>query len=149
MQQLRFIIYFTFFNFLAHCGYQMVKPRKCPTHPPFFSSRKLESGALKIAIGVLNPRIYIDLPLAQKLAWKKCLNLRLTVDIFPLWSTEKFFFLLFITTKKNRRSVRSLHSLFQARKRIQNYPLQFPIICQKDVDIKLKCPCTINKNLKR
>ena len=69
------------------------KTEEVPHPPPFFFfSRKLESGALKIAIGVLNPRIYIDLPLAQKLAWKKCLNLRLTVDIFPLWSTEKFFF---------------------------------------------------------
>ena len=129
MQQLRTILYFTILNFLADCGYQMVKPKKCPT-PPFFFFRKLESEALEIAIGALNPRIYIDLPLAQKLA---CL----------------LAFLFFITPKEKRRSVRSLHSLFQARKRIQNYPLQFPIICQKDVDIKLKCPCTINKNLKR
>ena len=106
MQQLRTIIYFTILNFLADCGYQMVKPKKCPTPPPFFLFRKLESEALEIAIGALNPRIYIDLPLAQKLACKEC-------------------FSFFITPKKNRRSVRSLHSLFQARKRIQNYPLQY------------------------
>ena len=42
----------------------------------FVSSGKLylEREALKIAIGVLNPPSYIDLPLTQKVAFKECLN---------------------------------------------------------------------------
>ena len=84
MQQLRTIIYFTILNFLADCGYQMVKPKKCRIPPPFYFFRKLESEALEIAIGALNPRIYIDLPLAQKLACKEYFSF-----LSPLRKTEE------------------------------------------------------------
>ena len=50
------------------------KTEKVPHPPLFFFFRKLESEALEIAIGALNPRIYIDLPLAQKLACKECFS---------------------------------------------------------------------------
>ena len=77
LQQLRTIIYFTFSNFLADCEYQMAKPSEGPPPPRLFVSSgklQLEREALKIAIGVLNPPNYIDLPLTQKVAFKECLT---------------------------------------------------------------------------
>ena len=127
----------------------MVKSRKCPS--PFFSSRKLEKDALKIAIGFLNPCSYIELPLAQKLAFNgenfgqftansQYLSLLVTIKILQLTLV-----ITNTTPRKNRRRVRLLHSSFQARKK--NTKLSstiFPHMPQ-GVDIKLKCSYVIIK----